>query len=160
MLLGAIALFIASLGAGMMAGGLTSLPTELTPGGAIAYAVIVSAVILICILAFVYVMRLSIKLPAVSLGEEYTFGDALRDSKGNIIRLFGFLLLLALPSIFLWAAVSVGHFLVSILLGVTSLAGIAVSLIVWLVVTWAGTLIMHTAKALLYAVFANGVEID
>ena len=51
----------------------------------------------VSLLPLIFMFRLSIKLPAIAVGDDYGLGDAWRDSRGNNIRLFGFMLLSRCP---------------------------------------------------------------
>lgn len=107
----------------------------------------------------ILMFRLSLKLPAIAVGDNYGLGDAWRDSRGNNMRLFRFTILLTLTAFVL----GLGYMLVQLALvffiGVDSPITTVVTLVVWGAVTWANSILMLTSLALLYSILGSGAEI-
>lgn len=137
---------------------------EVVPGNvwgwSLAFALLVVVSFVIVLLAIIFTFRLSIKLPAIAVGDDYSLGDAWRDSRGNNFRLFGFMLLLALPALFLGLGYWFVYFALGYLAGADSLLNVVITSLVSVGVSWINMMFTLTGVALLYAVFANGAEID
>ena len=143
----------------LMRGGQSVVPNNPLALG-LAFLLLIPVSLAVGPLLIIVMLRLSIKLPAIAVGDDYGLVDAWRDSRGYNIGLFGFALLLVLPTLFL----AIGHLLVDytlgLLMGAESLLKTVVTALAWVAMTWVNMMFAITGLAMLYAVFANGAEID
>jgi hypothetical protein len=146
--------------AGFVTAAVGAVAAGTTEGGGLAVALIILCTFAFSLFAITFMFRLSIKLPAIAVGDDYGLGDAWRDSRGNNIRLFGFMLLLMIPVLFMGLGQLFVHLALEFFMGAESLLKTVVTVLVWVAVTWVNMMFTFTGMALLYAVFANGAEID
>lgn len=125
----------------------------------VVFAVMLLAVLPVAVFAVIVMMRLGIKLPAVAVGYDYGLADAWRDSRGNNLRLLGFLSLLFLPSTVLGIVYLFVEFVLAFFMGAESPLGTALGVLISAALNWIGAMVMLTAMTLLYAVFGNGAEV-
>jgi hypothetical protein len=131
-----------------------------SPAVIIVMVSLAAALSLALIWSMVAIERLSIKLPAIALGNEgYGFASAWRDSSGSSFRLFGYLLMISFIAAFIgsvfipmnaethWSQTH-GTILFQSLLG-----------LLLLLATWISSLILISSLTVLYGVFGEGREI-
>ena len=126
-------------------------------GGASSFVLAVVIALLPVLVILVTLQRLMIKLPAIALGRrDFGFGEAWADSKGNVFRLAGFVLMVMGSSYGIGFLASAP---LTLLAGGLGNGGLLVQLLgtSWqLAVNWIGWIIGINAITVLYAVFAEG----
>lgn len=104
---------------------------------------------------FVYGARLAVRLPALAIGKGYSYGEAWRDSRGNTVRLFGFV---ALFLVIVWGGGYVGPLIPFVVLGGPGPYGQAAyygAVIGQLFLGWLVMMLTFTALTELFAVFSS-----
>ena len=126
-------------------------------GGASSFVLAVVIALLPILVILVTLQRLMIKLPAIALGRrDFGFGEAWADSKGNVFRLAGFVLMVMGSSYGIGFLASATLTLLAGGLGNGGLLGQLLGTSWQLAVNWIGWIIGINAITVLYAVFAEG----
>lgn len=107
----------------------------------------------------VVLQRLMIKLPAIALGRtDYGFRNAWDDSKGHVLRLAGFVLMVLGASYGLGLLASAPFTLLAATLGTDGLLGPLLGSFWQLAINWIGWIVGLNAITTLYGIFAEGRE--
>jgi hypothetical protein len=126
-------------------------------GGASSFVLAVVIALLPVLVVLVTLQRLMIKLPAIALGrKDFGFGEAWADSKGNVLRLAGFVLMVMGSSYGIGFLASAPLTLLAGDLGNGGLLGQLLGTSWQLAINWIGWIIGVNAITILSGVFVEG----